>query len=1206
MARKLPLYLPGKGLAEGGLRIALEEEPSRALDPGCRRCKLHVGVKTVCIPADGEPGGVLIVGLYPGREEDACARVNAGPSGKYLRAQVGRHWGGPVAYANALSCYPGSQKITSPMVDACRGFLAGTFREAVPTRILALGSLAAEAVLGRAVPPLSVRGGASWTEGGIPVFVLMHPAAAMRNRFLRAWFEEDLERALTCAPEWGSPKDATYRLVETQADAEEARAELSAAGTFAYDCEWAGRAYSKDFVVSNVSCCAIGTDDGWVWDAWAMQDPLRTAALAKLMADPAVAKVGSNLASDVHAVERYLGVPVRNQLSDVRLKRKLLDADADGDLKVMAELVGMGGHKAEADACVPDLAGTMRKAIKARAGRQLTLGRGFDRLFPDVPARTEEAAMLQAAAEMGMAEDAETNRAGSERAYALAVLPPGVAARYNMRDSVATARLEVWAERRMAKDDPGIRRIWDLVVRRAMSAVQRIEAWGILVDRAAIRAAQAHVQMRIDAVQARLTVYAPTPQFNWESGTQLADLFYRQLSLPVPHLTDGGSPSTDEEALGKLRGKHPAIDDLLELRGLRKLKSTYLDGVVMALDSDGRIHGYILLDGAATGRASMMNPNCFDAATEILTPRGWVALPELSGGDQVAQWWPGGCIDFVRPEIVSRAALETMVTIQNKHIDLRVTADHRCLLRNRKTGELRVFSASAYPQDWEQIHGGQFVGGPGLDLSDAELRLVVATQADGSWADSSSGIDFAFHKARKVVRLRSLLDASGAAYGFRQAGRKSRFSVRVCPVSKKIKNLLGPQKKFGAWVFQLSRAQIDIVAEEVFHWDGLLSRRTMYSSSVRENADLIQALLVLSGKRVNLREYMPQSGRINYQLDVTHRDCSMTTNVSKVVATPLAERTFCVSVPSSYVVVRRSGKVCVTGQCQNIPRADTPDGKMIRNCFVAPLGWVLVELDFGTLEPRVAAILSGDPVLRGVFERGEDFHRATAQIIAPYLWPGNAKLLDGTWAISKDQRQEAKPVGLAALYGKMARAMAATLSCTVATAQSVLDAVMGRYKVLAGWIGDALAFTRRSGYCRTWWAGQPARRRPLTRVADPDEGARGTAERGSYNGPIQGTGADFLTASLAELVRLVEEEALPARIVLPVHDSVLAEVRIEDVDEYVEVASAAMTGHDSGGVPLVVDCKVGTSWGSMMDLKEWRKQQAAGHVAPGVRKRAQA
>ena len=126
--------------------------------------------------------------------------------------------------------------------------------------------------------------------------------------------------------------------------------------------------------------------------------------------------------------------------------------------------------------------------------------------------------------------------------------------------------------------------------------------------------------------------------------------------------------------------------------------------------------------------------------------------------------------------------------------------------------------ASSYMEDWKQLNAGTYAGGAGLDLTDAELILLCATQADGSYHEDGVGLDFSFYKPRKIARVREALKACGADYS--EATRPSyptqhgpsplgaRFRVMSGALVRKLKGLLGPKMVFGAWVLDMSRAQL--------------------------------------------------------------------------------------------------------------------------------------------------------------------------------------------------------------------------------------------------------------------------------------------------------------------------------------------------------------------------------------------------------------
>lgn len=98
-------------------------------------------------------------------------------------------------------------------------------------------------------------------------------------------------------------------------------------------------------------------------------------------------------------------------------------------------------------------------------------------------------------------------------------------------------------------------------------------------------------------------------EFNINSPSQLGEVLFERLELPSGKKTSSGKYSTNAEILGKLRGKHPIIEDILDYRKLAKLKGTYVEGLIKVADENGKIHTSFNQTGTVTGRLSSSEPN---------------------------------------------------------------------------------------------------------------------------------------------------------------------------------------------------------------------------------------------------------------------------------------------------------------------------------------------------------------------------------------------------------------------------------------------------------------------------------------------------------------------------------------------------------------------------------------------------------------------
>ncbi len=152
---------------------------------------------------------------------------------------------------------------------------------------------------------------------------------------------------------------------------------------------------------------------------------------------------------------------------------------------------------------------------------------------------------------------------------------------------------------------------WDLyrtVEVPLIEVLARMERAGIGVDREYLEAMGADLRAQLIELESTIHAEAGEP-FNVNSTDQLRLVLFDRLGLPVAKKTSTGKPSTDASVLEKLRDAHPIVDHLLRYRELEKLRSTYVDGYLPLIRSDGRIHTTFNQMVATTGRLSSEEPN---------------------------------------------------------------------------------------------------------------------------------------------------------------------------------------------------------------------------------------------------------------------------------------------------------------------------------------------------------------------------------------------------------------------------------------------------------------------------------------------------------------------------------------------------------------------------------------------------------------------
>lgn len=424
----------------------------------------------------------------------------------------------------------------------------------------------------------------------------------------------------------------------------------------------------------------------------------------------------------------------------------------------------------------------------------------------------------------------------------------------------------------------------------------------------------------------------------------------------------------------------PVLESYLDWQKCNSLLKKILEKIdySMYLRKDNTIKSTFTWVRALNGRSSAKDMNCFSGDTEVLTPNGWVSFKNLNSNDLIAQYTPDTkSIEFIKPLNYIQKE-DTLLHISNTQIDLKVTPDHRCLLRSNFRGKevTRDILAKDYPlTGYQHIHSGIY-SGKGLAETDDFIRLLVTTQADGSYRAQS--IEYSFTKERKIKRLRDILDNIKAAYTETvDSQNRTRFYLTDINLVYKIRELM-PNKIFKSWILDLNQEQLQLFCKESLLWDGCdlssrdKSRKSIgeYCSTIKENSEWVQIAWSLIGHRALLKEVdrrgIDVKGSLSYRVYITNTDYSHIDN--RVMTDIGVSKTYCVSVPSSYIMIRSNGKVSISGQCQQVPRE-------LKDLYGAPEGMVKVEYDYSAIE--LMKMLNDYPVdelVRLILDDKEDIH----------------------------------------------------------------------------------------------------------------------------------------------------------------------------------------------------------------------------------------
>lgn len=259
-----------------------------------------------------------------------------------------------------------------------------------------------------------------------------------------------------------------------------------------------------------------------------------------------------------------------------------------------------------------------------------------------------------------------------------------------------------------------------------------------------------------------------------------------------------------------------------------------------------------------------------------------------------------------------------------------------------------------------------------------------------------------------------------------------------------------------------------------------------------------------------------------------------------------------------------TGRLASSGpNLQNIP-IRTPDGRRLREAFVAKEGSVLLAADYSQIELRIMAHLSGDSGLQEAFQSKRDIHRATASEMfrVPYD------------AVTDEMRRQAKGINFGLIYGMGVFGLARHLCIERSMAKQFIENYFEHYPGVLQYMESTKKDAHEHGFVETIFG----RRIYLDDIQSSTAARRAYAERVAINAPMQGTAADIIKLATVAIDENLTESSLDARMVLHVHDEIVFEVATSQVEALQQSIVPVMQEVAELDVELVVDVGIGANW----------------------------
>lgn len=526
-------------------------------DPSCKLCTRYASAPLVCVMGQGPvPCDIMIVGEAPTIHRSDLTKPFSGNAGRLLdrilmENGVSRE---NIYMSNVIHCAaPENESPSQAEIKACKAHLLKEIEEVKPKYIILLGAVALKGVLGKGASGIMDLHGNPIEKDGITYLPAFHPAAALRDPKKEAPLKADLKKFFEIINgTWKPSTGLNLTVVRTREQFEDMVQDLTKSPIIGFDLETSGL------------------------DQWEPEGKVNCIGLSRF-AD------GENLTG-----ERQFVMPI---------------GTGDGPFKDPAEINA-----------------ALQKIHAATVGKKVISQNGkFDNLWLRVKHGVKipitydtmiAAHLLDENSPCGLKYqakvylnapnydiDSETKRGevDNEKMY-----------EYCGYDVLYTLRLYKYQKPLLLKDQDTLR-IFKHLMMPAFLAFEDIEYAGVYVHKERFDALEASLKAELVELKAKLDELAP--DVNWNSTKQVGKVLFEDWKLTPLEYTKGGSPSTAEAVLLRLRHENEGIKILLKYREVSKQVSSFIEGWKKFLGPDDRMHPNFKLHGTVTGRISCSDPN---------------------------------------------------------------------------------------------------------------------------------------------------------------------------------------------------------------------------------------------------------------------------------------------------------------------------------------------------------------------------------------------------------------------------------------------------------------------------------------------------------------------------------------------------------------------------------------------------------------------
>lgn len=335
------------------------------------------------------------------------------------------------------------------------------------------------------------------------------------------------------------------------------------------------------------------------------------------------------------------------------------------------------------------------------------------------------------------------------------------------------------------------------------------------------------------------------------------------------------------------------------------------------------IGGVIACTNAVIPNAVGVDVGCLDKNTEFLTHDGWKKINNYNN-ELIAQYnEKNETISFIKPlKYIERKSKGFYHFISKYGLDMMLSKEHKILFWKgvKNKGWKKVdYIANDFVKKHNSlkkgIQGGikatfKNISSKGIDLSPEMLRIHIMVSADGRVRknkNNSYGIELHFKKKRKIKRAKKLLKEANIDYNI--------YSVKDKTICIYFNNNNNNIEKNLSMLWGANQKQLEIVADECLYWDGHRGKHDFYSTTDKENADIIQYAFAAIGVRAGIHKYSKEGWKDWYSVYKTKNNIVGIPPKKINFIKTIDDKEYCFTVPSGYFLARRNNKIFITGNC---------------------------------------------------------------------------------------------------------------------------------------------------------------------------------------------------------------------------------------------------------------------------------------------------